>query len=160
MIYKGPEVNSYKWGYTDNNGTDHYIPAADGGERFYCDFMALDPAYEYWVETSYDSRVNCVTRSYYSFESNKSDEAGTTGDFTIYPVPASDKLTVRFGEDASPSGIAIYNLMMQKVYESAGPDASQNEYTISLERFKSGIYIIRISDDSDMSNFRVFTIEK
>ena len=159
MIYKGPGVNSYKWGFTDNN-TDHYIPAEDGGERFYCDFMVLDAANDYWVETSYDSRINCVTRSYYNFESDKSGEAEMSAAFTIYPVPASDKLTVRFDEDTRPGGISIYNLMMQKVYESQGPEALQHEYAISLENFKSGIYIIQVTDDAGINNFSVFTIEK
>lgn len=160
MIYKGPGVNSYKWGYTDNTGTDHYITAENGGERFYCDFMSLNTAYDYWVETSYDSRINCVTRSHYVFGSDKSGEAGMDGAFTLYPVPASDKLTVRFDENTHPSGISIYNLMMQKVYESSSPEARQNEFAISLESFKSGIYIIQVTDDAGMNNFSVFTIEK
>lgn len=159
LIYKGPEVNSYKWGYTDNTGTEHYMPAEDG-ERFYCDFKALDGTFRYWVETSYDSRINCVTRSYFDFASNKLNMADMAGDFTIYPVPASGQLTVRFDKSASPSGISIYNLMMQKVYENTSPVDAENEFTISLENLKPGIYIIRISDDSDMTNFRAFTIEK
>jgi PKD repeat protein len=160
LIYKGPEVNSYKWGYTNTAGVDFYIPADKGGERFYCDFMTLDPANDYWVETSYDSRINCVTRSYFDFATNKIDQAGMNEYFSIYPVPAQNQLTVRFNESASPTGIAIYNLMMQKVYEASAVDASQDEYKISLEGFKSGIYLIRIADDSNMDNYRVFTIEK
>jgi hypothetical protein len=159
LIYRGPGVNSYKWGSTDNNGVDHYMPA-DEGQRFYCDFKDLDGTWDYWVETSYDSRINCVTRSYYDWESNKSEKADLTGAFTIFPVPASDKLTVRFDEKASPSSISVYNLMMQKVYESTGPLESQNDYAISLENFKSGIYIIQVTDNAGMNNFSVFTIEK
>jgi hypothetical protein len=159
LIYKGPEVNSYKWGSTDNSGVDHYMPK-ETGEKFYCDFQGLDGTWDYWVETSYDSRINCVTRSYYDWGSNKLDNADLTGAFTVYPVPAYNRLNVRFDKSTDPSGIAVYNMMMQKVFEDDSPVAAQNEYAISLENFISGIYIIQVTDDSGISNFRVFTIEK
>lgn len=160
LIYYGPEVNSYRWGYTDNTGNDYYIDAEKGGERFYCDFMTLDPVNTYWVETSYDSRINCVTRSYFDFGSGKIGKTVMDDEFTIYPVPASGQLTVRFNEDINPAGISIYNLMMQKVYENTNPEATSGEITISAENLKSGIYIIRVSNVSSLSNYRVFTIEK
>jgi hypothetical protein len=159
FIYRGPEVNSYKWASTDGSG-DHYIPVSEGGERFYCDFMVLDPADDYWVETSYDSRINCVTRSHYDWNSGKMGDANIAGAFTVYPVPANGQLNLRFDKSTNPSEITIYNMMMQKVYKDSSPVAAKNEYAISLENFISGIYIIQVTDDSGMSNFRVFTIEK
>lgn len=159
LLYKGPEVNSYKWGYTEA-GTDYYIAAEDGGERFYCDFKTLNQSNDYWVETSYDSRINCVTRSFFDFGTNKFGQDDMSGAYTIYPVPASGQLTVRFDESAKPKSIGIFNMMMQKVYENNSLGAVQNELIIKLDNFKSGIYIIRISDDSGLNNFRVFTIEK
>jgi PKD repeat protein len=159
LIYKGPEVNSYKWGSTDNLGVDHYMPK-ETGERFYCDFQGLDGTWDYWVETSFDSRINCVTRSYYNWGSNKLDIADNTAAFTIYPVPASNQVNVRLDKSMNLSGIAVFNMMMQKVYKDESPVAAQNEYAISLENFISGIYIIQVTDDSGISNFRVFTIEK
>jgi hypothetical protein len=80
--------------------------------------------------------------------------------FTVYPVPASDQLTVRFDNITNPSGIIIYNLMMQKVYENRSLTDTKGEFRLGLKHFISGVYLIQVTDDSGFSNFRVFTIEK
>ena len=158
LIYKGPEVNSYRWGYTDDKGNDS---VKEGENRFYCDFGNIDADFEYWVETSYDSRINCVTRSFLPEKyKNMPDLADSEFLFTVYPVPASDQLTVRFDNIANPSGIIIYNLMMQKVYENRSLTDTKGEFRLGLEHFISGVYLIQVTDDSGFSNFRVFTIEK
>ena len=160
LIYKGVEVNSYKWGYTDNAGNDHYIGAEKGGERLYCDFATLDPANDYWVETCFDSRINCVTRSHYFFGQNKIGWSDVTGTFKIYPVPASNYLTIQSDGSSKPAAIAIYNLMMQEVLSIKNLGPSQNGCTINLQGLISGVYIIQITDDSGIDFFRVFNIEK
>jgi len=161
LIYRGPEVNSFQWGFTDDKGDETEIEAEKGGNRFYCDFKELKSNYEYWIETSYDSRINCVTRSYlkppYKITPGQSENDPA---FTIYPVPASDHMTIRFDNIESPSALTIYNLMMQKVYSNTNLIDARYEYTMGLEHFISGIYIIQVTDDSGLNNFRVFTIEK
>lgn len=159
LIYKGPEVNSYKWGSTDNSGVDHYMPK-ETGERFYCDFMGLDGTWDYWVETSFDSRINCVTRSHYNWGSNKLDIAENTSAFTIYPVPASNQVTIRFDHVLNPAKIAVLNLMSQVVFEENNLAGSQDLFTLKLDHFISGIYIIQVTDNTGLNKFGVFTIEK
>lgn len=161
LIYKGPEVKSYKWGKTEiATGNDAYIPAVAGGERLYCDFGSLEVTYDYWVETSYDSRINCVTRSYFDFDGNKQGWIDPADSFKLYPVPASDYLTIQSASGNNTSEIVIYNLMMQEVLVERKDVPSENVYTISLKGLLSGVYIIQITDDSGMNYFRVFNIEK
>jgi hypothetical protein len=138
---------------------DHYMPK-ETGERFYCDFQGLDGTWDYWVETSFDSRINCVTRSHFNWGSVKLDIAENKAAFTIYPVPASNQVNVRFDHELNPAKIAIFNLMSQKVYEEINLAGSQELFTLELDHFISGIYIIQVTDDTGLNNFGVFTIEK
>lgn len=161
LIYKGTEVNSYHWGWTDSQG-DHYKTAEEGGERFYCDFLeGFESENEYWVETSFDSRINCVTRSYLKPPYPLKDMPGAEENkFSLFPVPAQNQLTITFDKIGRPSGIVIYNMMMQKVFSDFSLDGSKGTHTINLEALTSGVYIIQVADDTNISNFRVFTIEK
>lgn len=163
LIYKGPEVNSYRWGYSDDSGADFYIPAEEGGERFYCDFLELKPNFDYWVETSFDSRINCVTRSFLKLPYPLKDEPGISEEkrpFTLYPVPASSQVTVRFDHVLNPVKLMVINMMSQVVFEETALSGSRGEYTLELGLFPAGVYIIRVTDQSGENNFGVFTIEK
>lgn len=161
LIYKGPEVNSYKWGFTDSAGDHPADQDPNGGVRLYCDYGTLDlENNDYWVETSYDARINCVTRSHFDKKKNEQEWFDITETFKIYPVPASTYLTIKSDNYIKASDIAIYNLMMQEVLVHKNLIYSQECCTISLDGLKSGIYIIQIKDDSGMKHFRVFNIEK
>jgi PKD repeat protein len=161
LIYKGPEVNSYKWGYTDSEGDHPADQDPNGGLRLYCDYGALDlENNDYWVETSYDARINCVTRSHFDNKKNEQGWIDISDSFKIFPVPASSYLTIKSRSCTKTSYIAIYNLMMQEARVFKNLMFSQDGCTISLEGLISGIYIIQITDDSGMNHFRVFNIEK
>jgi hypothetical protein len=124
LIYKGPEVNSYRWGYTDSQG-DHYFQDHNLGIRMYCDFGELDLEREdYWVETSYDSRINCITRSHFIKEKNQQWWMDPEDSFLIYPVPASNSLTIKSGASIKARGVVIYNMMMQEVLAIKSPSVS------------------------------------
>jgi PKD repeat protein len=164
LIYKdsiaGPEIKSYKWGYTAE-GQDHYIKPENGGERFYCDFLSLNCAdTDYWVETSYDSRIDCVTRSHYKCNTDKLGWADMTGSFKLYPVPASDYLKIKSEINHEISEIVIYNVMMQEMILKKNLATTEDGVTVSLDGLISGVYIIQITDNSGMNSFRVFNIEK
>jgi hypothetical protein len=160
LIYKGPEVKSFRWGYTDSQG-DKYFQDHNGGVRLYCDFGTLDlENKEYWVETSYDSRINCITRSYFDNVKNEQLWSDITETFRLYPVPASNYLTIKSDNQNIISDIVIYNFMMQEVLVVKDKALSPDGCTISLEGMKSGVYIIQITDNSGINQFRVFNIEK
>jgi hypothetical protein len=160
LIYKGPEVKSYRWGFTDAEG-DHYFQDHNGGVRLYCDFGTLKLENEtYWVETSYDSRINCITRSYFDNVKNEQFWDEKTETFQIYPVPASNHLTIKSDNYNIVSDVVIYNFMMQEVFAVKDKEFSPEGCTISLEGIKSGVYIIQITDESGINQFRVFNIEK
>lgn len=160
LIYKGPEVKSYRWGFTDSEG-DQYFQDHNGGVRLYCDFGTLDlENKDYWVETSYDSRINCITRSYFDKVKNEQLWNDITGTFQIYPVPATNHLTIKSDNYNSASDVVIYNFMMQEVLVVKQQILSPDGCTISLEGIKSGVYIIQITDESGINQFRVFNIEK
>jgi hypothetical protein len=160
LIYKGPEVNSYRWGLTNSEG-DQYFQDVNGGIRLYCDFGSLDlENNDYWVETSYDSRINCITRSYFDKKKNEQWWNDLTETFKIYPIPASHYLNVESGNNMKASGLVIFNFMMQEVLVVKNPVLSRDGYKISLEGIKSGVYIIQVTDESGVSKFRVFNIEK
>jgi hypothetical protein len=160
LIYKGPEVKSYRWGYTEADSS-HYFQDHNGGVRLYCDFGTLNlETKEYWVETSYDSRINCVTRSYFDKKKNEQLWNDKTETFQIYPVPASNHLTIKSDNYNIVTDVVIYNFMMQEVLAVHDQELSPDGRTISLEGIKSGVYIIQITDESGINQFRVFNIEK
>jgi hypothetical protein len=70
---------------------------------------------------------------------------GTGKDFSLYPNPAVNKLTIGFSEPLTgDSDIKIYNLqgLLVSAYK-AGPGIS--EYIVGNLKLKTGIYLVRVS---------------
>jgi hypothetical protein len=81
------------------------------------------------------------------------DETSSNGNFSIFPNPVTDKLTVKINPTAS--GIAytlsdIYCRKIQAGYLNAGFN------TINMEKFSKGVYFLNVGD----VNFKSFKVVK
>jgi PKD repeat protein len=160
FIYKGDEVASFQWGYTSfNEGTpeDHLISADKGGARFYCDFLTLDTNNSYWVETSEDARINCVTRSYLKEIVLPEDQKQT--EIELYPVPSYDVIHIQMSNQIPIREISTYNMFMQLTSQLTYADPVESA-TVFLNDYKSGVYILHVKDNQGNDYFSKFFIDK
>lgn len=97
--------------------------------------LTIDDDNAVWIATS-------TGVSKLSDHSVNVNEITSTNDFTMYPNPASDKISIRYPEGTEEDGVYIFNTSMQLVemYEFT---ASQQNIEISLGHLSSGIYFVR-----------------
>jgi hypothetical protein len=81
------------------------------------------------------------------------NELSSNFDFSIYPNPASDNITIELPFEKK-SKIQIINVVGEIVLEE---DISSSK-TISVENIASGIYFARITNDNNFSSVRKFVI--
>ncbi len=79
------------------------------------------------------------------------------GDFTIYPNPASDVLTVAVTTGLQLRSIEVYNILGQKV-KTASPGAT-DKHVIGTKELASGIYSLKMETDKG-TIIRKFEIRK
>ena len=65
----------------------------------------------------------------------------TDNDFTVYPNPAGNQISVAFPSGFEYSYMTLYNAMGQKVFEQ---NISQTQNTISLSNLISGVYFYKM----------------
>ncbi len=74
-------------------------------------------------------------------------EENSAIDYRIYPNPASDILTISTNETKKlPVTVKIYNLTGQEVYSESYKN--EDSHTITLSRFKDGMYFVKISGNT------------
>ncbi len=66
----------------------------------------------------------------------------------IFPVPASDQVTIDFGK-AEARSIRVYNLVGQEVYNARSVGST---FKIDTSNWNSGVYILSSTDDSGRSS--------
>lgn len=72
-----------------------------------------------------------------------------TGNFTLYPNPAADKLYLKWEEAPNmPSGIILYNGLGQVVLTQALNPYPSGEWRIEIGTLPRGLYYLRVSGDS------------
>ena len=77
-----------------------------------------------------------------------------------YPNPATDVINIKF-DGAVPVNFSLLLMDMsgKVVYQLNGVEAESNEYTLSLNGFESGMYIIKLSDEFGNSLINRFSIK-
>lgn len=66
--------------------------------------------------------------------------------FSVFPNPASTKITIKGPTTTTIKNIRVYNVLGQKVFEI--DNISQTKYVLNTESFKSGFYHLKINESS------------
>jgi len=83
---------------------------------------------------------------------------GDKGSFTVYPNPATERITVSFNDQlGSDTDIRIYDLR-GIVIRSYRVESGSSEYTIENPGFRGGIYLIRVSSGGTDLGFKKLII--
>lgn len=76
---------------------------------------------------------------------------------SVYPNPASDKITIKLGSVSSKAYAEVYNTVGQLVKQAVEINGSEAEVDVS--GLSKGIYIVRVTNGNEISNVKI-TIEK
>ncbi len=76
--------------------------------------------------------------------------------FEVYPNPTSDKLNLKFLQEAKNGELAIFNSMGQRVYRN---DLRIVDYPIALSHLKKGVYFVVLTVDSRIFSKTFLKIE-
>jgi len=128
--------------YTDVNmnfsGGRYYgqIPKQSTGETIYFSIIAEDNE---GLQSNYEG-------SYEISESNSINDLENRN-LKIYPNPTRNNINIEFTEPGFINSIKIYNLIGKKMLEMSNLNAAK--YTIELNRFPKGMYIIQVNDSEN-----------
>lgn len=86
-----------------------------------------------------------ITFIFHKWNTNVSGINKATEDVVLYPNPARSELNVTYNKNLSVKNLAIYNLLGKQVsnYRVSGSSAK-----LDIEKIPSGIYFIRLMDNS------------
>ncbi|HLS30299.1 MAG TPA: T9SS type A sorting domain-containing protein [Flavobacteriaceae bacterium] len=109
-------------------------------------------------DTPYDVYVRavCEDENYsdwvgpVSFNTTLDVENHNFENFTFYPNPVKNQLTLKAGEQIE--SVTVYNLLGQKVIKS-NPNTLQTQ--INMENLQAGIYLMRVTVNNMQKSFRV-----
>jgi hypothetical protein len=81
-------------------------------------------------------------------------ETNTEGRIDIFPNPTTGTLTVRTEiQQAVGASIQLFDVNGRMVYQQAFP--ALNEFSIRLDGVPSGIYLLRVQQNSSVSNAKI-----
>lgn len=81
-----------------------------------------------------------------------------SNDFTAYPNPAKDNLTVQFSENANIQSIEIYNTLGQEIKKISAINNSLS-VQIDVKGFKKGLYVILVREFNKPPSSKSIIIE-
>ncbi len=108
------------------------------------DKMGLD---EIRFGTSYADVAPAIVDEYTGFGNRNSSLS-----FSIYPNPASDNLNLNFGSPVEKADISIFDIQGRQVIFKSFADS--NSGYIDIRNLKSGVYVLRILNGTQISNAR------
>jgi len=77
--------------------------------------------------------------------------------FSVYPNPADQHITVSVSSNHSPSHISVESILGQQVWKGQ-MSAEQNKLTIDTRELKAGIYFVRLTSESGKEGFKRFVV--
>ena len=66
---------------------------------------------------------------------------------TIYPNPATDQVSIDFGQTVAATSVMLFDLTGKLVYSETIDNTDSQTHTINLSSLRKGLYLIRISND-------------
>lgn len=91
-----------------------------------------------------DKRITTASVSHVNSQTNPID-------FSISPNPAKSSLNIKLAVSDSDIKLEVFDVLGKRVYKSA---LTQLESTIDVSNWKSGVYLVRISDDKTVHTKR------
>jgi hypothetical protein len=174
--YVKNDVINLTWLVTDEKELSRYdiYSSVDGANFSLCGSVSAT-ATEKGVKTyQFQDLSNKSTWVYYRIKAINNDETGEWSSIValhttkpvvskplkVYPNPAINYINLEF-EGTVPSyfNVLLMDMSGKVVYQLNGVEAESNEYTLSLNGFESGMYIIKLSDEFGNSLINRFSIK-
>lgn len=89
--------------------------------------------------------IDTVTFVISKFPTSITTTINTNNDIVLYPNPAQSELNIKFDKDQGVSYIAIYNLVGKQISQYK---VSGNSAKLDIQNIPSGIYFIRLTDNT------------
>jgi hypothetical protein len=152
--YVGFDYSSYKILRKSGSGSYEQIATVSSNFNSFTDFNAPSEDVAYIVSISRPDGCNAGMRSsgYSAVYSNVASISlvsvaeNKKGDFSIYPVPADDRINVQFGDLAKEtSNLNITDVTGRTIYSMNFSDAFQGQvHTINSANYAEGIYLMNV----------------
>ncbi|MBK6966529.1 MAG: T9SS type A sorting domain-containing protein [Bacteroidales bacterium] len=157
--YTGFDYNSYKIMRKSGEGAFEQIATVSASFNSYTDFDAPSGDIAYMVKIVNPDGCNTGLRNavYTDVYSNQASASlvsvGGIGktDFSIYPVPANDRINIQFGNNAKGNiSLSITDVAGRIIYSAGYSDVSQGQvYTINSTAFAEGLYLLHAISSGD-----------
>lgn len=139
-------ASKYQW-YVDGKA----IPGAVG-KSYLLDTLKLKSG---WILVEVRDVAGCASRSdSLQIGTITTVESQTTSDWSVFPQPVSDYLTIRGGDGSIPEQIEIYSVLGEKL-RTLWPQSRGNGWEIMMSDFSPGVYFIGIQDRHKQRFLRV-----
>ena len=163
-----PVTNTESLTYNVYRGLDSEFPDISNWEKINLTPVAdvslidlktssIDPSkfYRYAVETLYSNGISEVTFSN-SVAGNVlgiSDVQQLSSEISVYPVPANDKINIKFGPNIQVSKpIKVFDILGKEVLMLKSSNIKNGSISQSVNSLQKGIYLIRIDVDGVIIN--------
>jgi len=170
------EVVNLTWLVTDEKDLSRYdiYSSVDGTNYSLCGSVSATTSAIGIKTYQFQDLSNKSALVYYRIKAMNNDETGEWSSIValhttkpvvnkplkVYPNPATDYINMEF-EGTVPSyfNVLVMDMSGKVVYQLDGVEAESNEYTLSLNGFESGMYIIKLSDEFGNSLINRFSIK-
>ncbi len=97
------------------------------------------------TELTHGSTIDTVTFAINKWGTNIGKVNNTQDDVILYPNPAGKELNISYSADMNVKSIAVYNLVGKQM---SGYRVGSNSARINIEKIPSGIYFVRLTDNT------------
>lgn len=170
------EVVNLTWLVTDEKELSRYdiYSSADGINYSLCGSVAVTNASTGIKTYQYQDLSNKSALVYYRIKAMNNDETGewssivalhtvkpvTNKPLKVYPNPATDYISMEFvGVVPSHFNLLVMDMSGKVILEETDVETESNEYTLSLNGFNSGMYIIKLSDECGNTLINRFSVK-
>ncbi|NTW26072.1 MAG: T9SS type A sorting domain-containing protein [Lentimicrobium sp.] len=161
--YTGFDYNSYKIMRRSGDGAFEQIATVSASFTSFTDFDAPAGDIAYMIKIVNPDGCNTSLRNavYADVYSNQASASlVSTGDlsksgFSVYPVPANDRINIQFGDNAEGTiKLTITDVAGRIIYSEEYSDIRQGQVkTVNSSNFNEGMYLLNvISSDSRITN--------
>lgn len=170
------EVVNLTWLVTDEKELSRYdiYSSADGINYSLCGSVAATNVSTGIKTYQYQDLSNKSALVYYRIKAMNNDETGewssivalhtvkpvTNKPLKVYPNPATDFISMEFvGVVPSHFNLLVMDMSGKVILEETDVETESNEYTLSLNGFNSGMYIIKLSDECGNTLINRFSVK-
>lgn len=170
------EVVNLTWLVSDEKELSRYdiYSSADGVNYSLCGTVAATNASAGIKTYQYQDLSNKSALVYYRIKAMNNDETGewssivalhtvkpvTNKPLKVYPNPATDYISMEFvGVVPSHFNLLVMDMSGKVILEETDVETESNEYTLSLNGFNSGMYIIKLSDECGNTLINRFSVK-